>query len=571
MIAEWIEQAAAYQGGEPYLEDAAGTGTLTYAGLRRSTAVWADGLDRAGIAPGARVAVCLPDPLRYATTLVSILGAGRVVIPLDPTAPAAELSRVLAAARPEAVVCDSGSGLPTGLAVLRPPDGPDGPEGPNGTGGCPGAEYGARPAGASRGSGAGGIYLCTSGTTGAPKGIMLREGQLGHVGAAVASHHRLTPADRGFCCLPLFHVNAEVVGLLATLAAGACLVLDRKFSRHRFWALIEERRITWINAVPAIIAVLAMDAPTVRAGRVRFVRSASAPLPPPVLRRFEEASGIPVIETYGMTEAASMITANPVDGPRKPGSAGRPAGSEVRIAQLAAGPYVPCPALEVGRVQIRGRGVIKEYAEGGPAGAIDPEGWLDTGDLGHLDQDGYLFLAGRSDDVINRGGEKIYPREIEDVLLAQPGVRSAAVVAAHDEVLGHRPVAYVVPAGPRWRGLEDALREACAAALPRPKRPTAFRLVRELPLGPTGKVARRRLQELAAAQHSPASQGRGGLGAGQARAVSDLPYLPPPCAAAATGCHLRQVASRDSASRISSTMPNCPYPALFTMTSSRRK
>jgi acyl-CoA synthetase (AMP-forming)/AMP-acid ligase II len=473
LIAEWIARAAARQGGAPYLEDAAGTGTLTFAGLRRSTRVWADCLDRAGVPPGARVAVRLPDPLSYATALVSILGADRVVIPLDPGAPAAELSRVLAAARPQAAVCDSGDGLPPGLAVLRPPDAADGP--------------------------AGGIFLCTSGTTGAPKGILLREDQLGHVAAAVADHHRLFPADRGYCCLPLFHVNAEVVGLLATLAAGACLVLDRKFSRRGFWELIEDRRITWINAVPAIIAVLAMDPPAVRpGGRVRFVRSASAPLPPSVLRRFEEASGIPVIETYGMTEAASMITANPLDGPRKAGSAGRPAGTEVRIAQQAAGRYVPGPALEVGRVQIRGRGVITQYADNGPAGAIDPEGWLDTGDLGHLDQDGYLFLAGRSDDVINRGGEKIYPREIEDVLLAQPGVRSAAVVAAHDEVLGERPVAYIVPAEPWPDELEDALRAACAAALPRPKRPTAFCLVQELPLGPTGKVARHRLQELAA-------------------------------------------------------------------------
>lgn len=150
-------------------------------------------------------------------------------------------------------------------------------------------------------------------------------------------------------------------------------------------------------------------------------------------------------------------------------------------------------------MQIRGRGVSREYAEGAPAGAIGPEGWLDTGDLGHLDQDGYLFLAGRADDVINRGGEKIYRREMEEFLLAQPGVRSAAVVAAHDEVLGEQPVAYVVPAGPWRRGdVADALREACASALPRPKQPTAFCLVRELPLGPTGKVARRRLRERAA-------------------------------------------------------------------------
>jgi acyl-CoA synthetase (AMP-forming)/AMP-acid ligase II len=155
----------------------------------------------------------------------------------------------------------------------------------------------------------------------------------------------------------------------------------------------------------------------------------------------------------------------------------------------------------------QGPGVITEYAEGGPADAIDADGWLETGDLGHLDRDGYLFLAGRSDDVINRGGEKIYPREIEEFLLTQPGVRSAVVVAARDEVLGQRPVAYVVPAaapatdpaadpatdpaagpgGPDLPDLADALRAACSAALPRPKRPTEFCLVPELPVGATGK------------------------------------------------------------------------------------
>jgi acyl-CoA synthetase (AMP-forming)/AMP-acid ligase II len=430
------------------------------------------------------VGVRLADPLGYATALVSLLGAGRVAVPLDPAAPAAEVGRVLAVARPAAVVSDGPEGLPPGLPVLAGPD-PDADPGP---------ARGVRPAG--------GIFLCTSGTTGSPKGVLLSERQLTHVAVGVAIHHRLTPADRGYCCLPLFHVNAEVVGLLATLAARACLVLDRRFSRRGFWAAIEDKQVTWINAVPAIITVLAADpAAAPSSGLVRFVRSASAPLPPSVLGRFERTFGIPVVETYGMTEAASMITANPLRGPRKAGSAGLPAGAEVRIVQRDGQRYLPCPAGTVGRVQIRGRGVISEYAENGPAGAIDPDGWLDTGDLGHLDRDGYLFLAGRSDDVINRGGEKIYPREIEDVLLAQPGVRFAAVVAARDEVLGERPVAYVVPAGPGpGQPLEDALREACEAALPRPKRPAAFHLVPELPVGPTGKVARRRLRELAAAR-----------------------------------------------------------------------
>ena len=486
LLREWIDQNAASRGDAPYLEDAAGGGTLTYAGLARSVRAWCRWLDDAGIPAGASVAIRWPEPFGYAAALAGILGAGRVAVPLDPGAPAADAARVLAVARPRAVVGDSVAGPLLDLPVLNMPN----------------EEAGTDPSLVPpRG---GGIYLCTSGTTGTPKGILLGEEQLCHVAAAVARHHRLTPADRGYCCLPLFHVNAEVVGVLSALAAGACLIVDRKFRRRGFWELIEAREVTWINAVPAIITILGMDplaAPL--SGRVRFVRSASAPLAPAALRRFEETFGIPVVETYGMTEAASMITANPLDGPRKAGSAGLRR-LEVRVVEFPDGPEgpgLPCPAGAVGRVQIRGGGVITQYAANGRAGAIDADGWLDTGDLGHLDEDGYLFLAGRSDDVINRGGEKIYPREIEDFLLAQPGVRSAVVIGARDEVLGERPVAYVVPAGaPAPDGLElaGALREACETELPRPKRPAEFCLMAELPLGPTGKVARRRLRELAA-------------------------------------------------------------------------
>jgi oxalate---CoA ligase len=487
LLREWIDQNAAARGDAPYLEDAAGSETLTYAGLARSVRAWCRLLDDAGIAPGTAVAIRWPEPFGYAAALAGILGAGRVAVPLDPGAPGADVARVLAVARPQALVGDSADGLPGDLPVLKMPN-EDAFSDPDFV----------PPLGA-------GIYLCTSGTTGTPKGILLGEEQLAHVAAAVASHHRLTPADRGYCCLPLFHVNAEVVGVLSALAAGACLIVDRKFRRRGFWELIEARQATWINAVPAIITILGMDplaAPL--SGRIRFIRSASAPLAPAALLRFEETFGIPVVETYGMTEAASMITANPLDGPRKAGSAGLPAGSEVRVVEFpdgSEGPCLPCPAGTVGRVQIRGGGVITRYAANGRPGAIDADGWLDTGDLGHLDSDGYLFLAGRSDDVINRGGEKIYPREIEDFLLAQPGVRSVALIGVRDEVLGERPVAYVVPAGsPAPDGLElaDALREACEAELPKPKRPAEFCLMDELPLGPTGKIARRRLRELAA-------------------------------------------------------------------------
>jgi len=457
MIREWIEQAARQRGAAVYLEDPRGTRTLSYAQLLARTADWAAYLDNVGVPVGARVGIRLPEPLDYAEALIAVIASGRVAVPLDPGAPEADLHRVLNIAKPNTVLVDV---APTSKEDGRRHIDREAPHD-------------------------GGIFLSTSGTTGTPKGILLKDDQLAHVAASVVAHHQLTKTDRGYCSLPLFHVNAEVVGLLATLAAQARLAIDRRFSRQGFWDVIREREITWINAVPAIITLLASEEPPDSERVVRFVRSASAPLPAAVLRRFEEATGIPVVETYGMTEAASMITANPIDGPRKPGSAGKPAGTEVRIM----------PEGQLGNIQIRGRGVITGYAEGGKPGAIDPDGWLDTGDLGYLDEDGYLFLAGRSDDVINRGGEKIYPREIEEILLEQPGVRSAVVVGSPDDVLGSRPVAYVTGEP----GIEEALRAACAARLPKYKRPDAYYLVEHMPLGPTGKVQRRRLAELAAA------------------------------------------------------------------------
>ncbi|HTR91735.1 MAG TPA: AMP-binding protein [Trebonia sp.] len=484
VIRAWIDEAAARHGDDVYLADARSSASITYAGLLDVVRDTERCLDDAGLPRGARIQVRFASPLDYAVAMVSIVAARRVAVPLDPGAPDADIARVLSVARPAGTITSrraigaetaAGDGEAThvfGISVLDLDPLTTGADG--------------------------GIFLCTSGTTGTPKGILLRDEQLAHVASTVVDWHKLTKDDRGYCSLPLFHVNAEVVGVLATLRAGAYLAVDSKFSRRGFWERMTERQITWINAVPAIISILAMDPPAEPPAGLRFVRSASAPLPLAALERFEMGLGVPVIETYGMTEAASMITANPLDGPRKPGSAGLPAASQVRIAVPGGG---TAGAGDIGRVTIRGAGTITAYASGGRPGAIDADGWLDTGDLGYLDDEGYLFLVGRSDDVINRGGEKIYPREIEEILLAQPGVRSAAVIGAVDEVLGERPVAYVVPHGDAVAAeIEALLREVCAERLPRHKQPSEFWLVDEMPLGPTGKISRRLLKEAVASR-----------------------------------------------------------------------
>ena len=336
-------------------------------------------------------------------------------------------------------------------------------------------------------AGPGSVFLVTSGSTGAPKAVVLTEAQCLHVARAVAAHHRLTRADRGFCPLPLFHVNAQVVGLLATLVAGGELVLDRRFRHTGFWDLVADRRITWVNAAPAIVTILARASaePAVPAC-LRFVRSASAALPPVVRDLFVARTGLPVVESYGMTEAASQITATSLSTRHRPGSVGRPVAAEVRVVDDAGR---ACPPGVVGRVRIRGAGVISGYVDGVAADRFDTVGWLDTADLGALDADGHLYLHGRADDVVNRGGELVHPIEVEEVLLADPAVVEAVVAGRPHDVLGAVPVA-LVRAEAGSADLSARLAERCVRELAPFKRPVEIRVVDRLPVGPTGKVRR---------------------------------------------------------------------------------
>jgi oxalate---CoA ligase len=484
-----------------YVESATGARTVAYGELWAASERWGALLDDLATPAGATVGLAVSDPIDFAMAFAGVIAGGRTVAPLDPGSTDAELSAVCGRTAPALVVSDRAAPalpapewvtMPAGTFALpgtcpersvgspsRDAEGPYG--GASGASGASG-EHG----------GSGGVVLSTSGTTGVPKVIRIGQRALLNTAEAVAAHHELAPDDRGYNPLPLFHINAEVVGLLATLVSGSTLVLDDRFHRQGFWDRLTRRQVTWINAVPAILGRVSALADDERVpGGIRFARSASAPLPPAVLERFERVTGIAVLETYGMTEAASQITANPLRGPRKRGSVGCPVGTELRIAATE-GADPP-----VGRVAIRGASVIRAYASPGYEDRFDADGWLDTGDLGYLDEDGYLFLVGRADDVINRGGEKIYPREVEDAILGEPGVVSVAVVGREDPVLGQVPVAYLVAEGVRGaadfraaEALAARVRDRCADALSRAKRPVSLHVVDRLPQGATGKVRR---------------------------------------------------------------------------------
>jgi len=299
--------------------------------------------------------------------------------------------------------------------------------------------------------------------------------------------------------------------------SGATLAVDDRFHRRGFWDVIDRCGVTVLNAVPAILAILADEPPPATvAARIRFARPASAPLPATTLRRFEERCGIGVLETYGMTEAAGQICANPLEpAARRAGSVGQPVGVDLRVVDEGGATVAPGVA---GLVEILGPTVVDHYLVPGappsrvPAGGAT--GWLRTGDVGYRDGGGFLHLLGRIDGVINRGGEKVYPRQIEEVLRRHPGVAEVAVVGEPDPVLGERPVAFVVARSTTpGNGLTNGLRngtagdlapfreqlfELCERELSRHQRPARIHLASSLPSTPTGKVRPDALRAMAA-------------------------------------------------------------------------
>ncbi|MGN6318813.1 AMP-binding protein [Trinickia sp.] len=341
------------------------------------------------------------------------------------------------------------------------------------------------------------LLMYTSGTTGAPKGVLLSHRNLLANARNISLEHRLGAQDRVLASLPLYHINGLVVTLLAPLYHAGSVVLTPRFSARTFWRDVARSSCTWINVVPTIVAYL-LNGDEARGfdfSALKFCRSASAALPGDHHRAFEARFGIGIVETMGMTETAAPVFSNPYEpGRRRVGSIGLPSGSEAKVIDREGR---ECGPNEVGEIVLRGDQVMQGYYKRPEetAKAFTADGWLRTGDLGYRDEDGYFYINGRSKELIIKGGENIAPREIDEALLRHPGVLDAAAVGVPDPAYGQEIVAFVVPRETHWPGAPDSneLRTHCLRELGRYKTPKEIRFVSELPRGPSGKVQRLKL------------------------------------------------------------------------------
>ncbi len=483
-------------GAEPAIA-APGRPALGHGPLRALVAETVAALNGLGVGRGDRVAMVLPNGPEMATAFLAI-AAGAACAPLNPAYRRAEFEFYLGDLGARALVVEPGSASPAldvahalGVPVLELAWHAAGPAGGFTLSGS-GERSTARPGPAEAGDEA--LVLHTSGTTSRPKMVPLSHANLVASAGHVAASLDLGPADRCLNVMPLFHIHGLVAALLASLAAGGSVFCAPGFNALKFFAWMAEAGPTWYTAVPtmhqAILARAGRNVEAVAANPLRFLRSSSAALPPRVMAELEAVFGAPVIEAYGMTEAAHQMTANPLPPrPRKAGTVGPAAGPEVSVMDPAGALLGPG---ESGEIVIRGPNVSAGYDNNEEANAAAfTDGWFRTGDQGVVDGDGYITITGRLKEIINRGGEKISPREVDEVLLDHPAVVQAVTFAVPHGKLGEDVAAAVVlrdgsGAGPG----EKEIREFAARVLAPFKVPRRIVIVDEIPMGATGKLQR---------------------------------------------------------------------------------
>ena len=342
------------------------------------------------------------------------------------------------------------------------------------------------------------IIIYTSGTTGKPKGCLLTHGNLLANARQIVEWLGFGADDRLLTVMPLFHMNAVSVTTMSALYAGASTVVCPRFSASRFWQIVSDYEVTSFGSVATMLSMLLSTYPQgvpegLRTGQLRFAMCGSAPVPAEVLRRFEETFRCLVIEGYGLSESTCRSTFNPPDARRRPGSCGVSIGNEMKVFDEADREVADG---ELGEIVLRGANIFKAYYKNQEATErAFRRGWFHTGDVGYRDADGFFYIVDRKSDMIIRGGENIYPREIDEVLYRHPAVAAAATIGVPDALYGEEVAAFVVLKEDA-RATSGELMEYCRAHLADFKCPKTIRFIAEMPKGPTGKVLKRELARL---------------------------------------------------------------------------
>ena len=339
-----------------------------------------------------------------------------------------------------------------------------------------------------------GLVVHTSGTTGRPKAVPLMHKNLLRTMSNIINTYKLTPQDRTLLVMPLFHVHGLLCGLLATLLAGASAIIPDKFSAGTFWRDFVQHKANWYTAVPTIHQILLRTPAPKEKVDIRFIRSCSSALAPSTLYKLEETFNAPVLEAYAMSEAAHQMTSNPLPpGARKPGSVG--IGQGVDVAILDQQGNVLAPGQE-GEISIKGANVTSGYLNNQKANdeAFTKEGWFRTGDQGKLDHEGYVFITGRIKELINRGGEKISPIELDGALLSHPSVAEAVAFAIPSEHYGQEVAAVIVPAQGK-KVTQEELQQFMTEKVAKFKVPKIIYFTDAIPKTGSGKIQRKNVAE----------------------------------------------------------------------------
>jgi acyl-CoA synthetase (AMP-forming)/AMP-acid ligase II len=473
------------------------TPPLTYQALRRQIGETVAALNRVGIGRNDRVAIVLPNGPDMATAFIGV-ASGTASAPLNPAYRADEFEFYLNDLNAKAVIVEEGSASPVievanklkiAVFILRPQPG----EGA-------GRFFLDTGAAAEKAPAAGGLaepddvalVLHTSGTTSRPKIVPLTQRNICASARNICKTLSLTPKDRGLVIMPLFHIHGLIAAILAPLSAGGSVFCSPGFNALKFFGWVEEAKPSWYTAVPtmhqAIIARAGHNAAIIKANQLRFMRSSSSSMPPQVIAELEKIFNAPLIEAYGMTEAAHQMASNPLPPKaRKPGTVGLAAGPEVQIMDEAGNLL---PANGIGEIVIRGENVTVGYENNPKAnGEAFTNGWFRTGDQGVKDGEGYVSLTGRLKEIINRGGEKIAPREVDEVLMDHPAVQQVVTFGIPHEKLGEE-VGAVVVLRDGMSATERELRDFAATRLADFKVPKKLLFMDEIPKGATGKLQR---------------------------------------------------------------------------------